>query len=67
MEAFSRGSIIVDYYVVFSELGDVLEGELDFLHEAQAMEKLHAAVRFRPDGRAAEVRGGITCSACRWR
>ena len=43
----------VDYYVVFSELGDVLEGELDFLQEAQAMEKLHAAVRFRPDGRAA--------------
>jgi len=45
----------VDYYVVFSELGDVLEGELDFLQEAQAMEKLHAAVRFRPDGRAAEA------------
>mmetsp|Transcript_35222 Transcript_35222/g.109184 ORF Transcript_35222/g.109184 Transcript_35222/m.109184 type:complete len:608 (-) Transcript_35222:18-1841(-) len=44
----------VDYYTVFSELGDVLEGELDFLQEAQAMEKLHAAVRFRPDGAPAD-------------
>ena len=40
----------VDYYVVFSELGEVLEAELDFLQEAQAMEKLGAAVAFAPDG-----------------
>ena len=37
-------------FVVFTELGEVLEAELDFLQEAQAMEKLGAAVRFLPDG-----------------
>ena len=44
----------VDYYVVFSELGDVLLSELDFLQEAQAMTKLGAAVSFAPDGTPAE-------------
>lgn len=42
----------VDYYTVFSELGDALEGELDFLKEAQAMNKLRAALRFTTEGKA---------------
>lgn len=40
----------VDYYTVFSELGAALEGELDFLQEAQAMDKLRAALRFETNG-----------------
>ncbi|KAJ1445032.1 ABC1 family-domain-containing protein [Pelagophyceae sp. CCMP2097] len=34
----------VDYYTVFRELGDVLLFELDFLHEAQATEKIAASL-----------------------
>ena len=44
----------VDYYVVFTELGNVLDAELDFLQEAQAMGKLASAVAHTPDGEAAE-------------
>lgn len=40
----------VDYYTVFSELGAALEGELDFLQEAQAMDKLRASLRFETNG-----------------
>ena len=39
-----RESLPVDYYTVFCELGRALEYELYFLHEAQAAEKIHAAV-----------------------
>ena len=39
-----RESLPVDYYTVFCELGRALEYELDFLHEAQAADKIHAAV-----------------------
>lgn len=41
-------SLPVDYYTVFSELGDALSNELDFLVEAQAMKKIHAAVASCP-------------------
>ncbi|KAJ8606280.1 hypothetical protein CTAYLR_010312 [Chrysophaeum taylorii] len=40
----------VDYYTVFSELGEALEGELDFLKEAQSMDKLRAALRVTTTG-----------------
>jgi len=40
-----RNSLPVDYYPVFCELGDALENELDFLVEAQAMKKIHLAIR----------------------
>ena len=45
-----RGKLPVDYYVVFSELGDALENELDFLSEAQATLKILSAVAHDVDG-----------------
>lgn len=39
-----RKSLPVDYYAVFTELGNALENELDFLSEAQAMKKIHLAI-----------------------
>ncbi len=55
-QAFSkrfRDSLPVDYYRVFCELERALTNELDFLAEAQAMEKIAAAVAHTPDGRPA--------------
>lgn len=43
----------MDYYRVFLELERALTNELDFLAEAQAMEKIAAAVAHTPDGRPA--------------
>jgi aarF domain-containing kinase len=48
-----RGQLPVDYYTVFSELGNVLEDELNFFHEAQAMRKIGAAVKHSVDGEPA--------------
>ena len=48
-----RDKLPVDYYTVFSELGRALEYELDFLHEAQAAEKVAAAVSHTTSGIAA--------------
>ncbi|TFJ88515.1 hypothetical protein NSK_000089 [Nannochloropsis salina CCMP1776] len=56
LKAFSkrfRDSLPVDYYRVFLELERALTNELDFLAEAQAMEKIAAAVAHTPDGRPA--------------
>mmetsp|Transcript_2142 Transcript_2142/g.3190 ORF Transcript_2142/g.3190 Transcript_2142/m.3190 type:complete len:648 (-) Transcript_2142:111-2054(-) len=47
LKAFSKKfgtALPVDYYTVFSELEAALDYELDFLHEAQAMEKINAAI-----------------------
>jgi len=44
----------VDYYTVFSELGDALVNELDFLAESQAMRKIDYAISHCTDGTAAE-------------
>lgn len=44
----------VDYYTVFSELGDALVNELDFLAEAQAMRKIDYAVSHDNDGTASD-------------
>lgn len=48
-----RDQLPVDYYTVFSELGRVLEDELNFYHEAQAMRKIGAAVGHAVDGEPA--------------
>mmetsp|Transcript_57456 Transcript_57456/g.140228 ORF Transcript_57456/g.140228 Transcript_57456/m.140228 type:complete len:638 (+) Transcript_57456:114-2027(+) len=45
-----KDSLPVDYYTVFSELGDALVNELDFLAEAQAMRKISLAVRHSENG-----------------
>lgn len=45
-----KDSLPVDYYTVFSELGDALVNELDFLAEAQAMRKISLAVRHTENG-----------------
>lgn len=50
-----RGLLPIDYYTVFSELGRALEYELDFLHEAQAAEKIVAAISFSPKGDPADA------------
>ena len=47
-------SLPVDYYTVFSELGDALINELDFLAEAQAMRKIDFAVSHDNDGTLSE-------------
>jgi aarF domain-containing kinase len=49
-------SLPVDYYTVFSELGDALVFELDFLSEAQAMKKIDYAVTHETDGSPAADR-----------
>lgn len=47
-------SLPVDYYTVFSELGDALTNELDFLAEAQAMRKIDLAISHDADGTPTE-------------
>jgi len=49
-----RAQLPVDYYTVFCELGRALEYELDFLHEAQAAEKIWAAVTHTIGGQPAK-------------
>ena len=49
-----KDSLPVDYYTVFSELGDALVNELDFLAEAQAMRKISLAVRHSENGEVDE-------------
>lgn len=49
-----RGALPVDYYPVFCELERALTNELDFLCEAQSIEKIAAAVAHRPDGSPAK-------------
>merc|ERR1719159_369844 len=44
-----RDQLPVDYYTVFCELGDVLDNELNFFFEAQAMRKIAAAVSYTVD------------------
>lgn len=46
-----RKQLPVDYYTVFCELGRVLDDELNFLQEAQALRKIHAAVGHGLDGK----------------
>lgn len=45
-----RGRLPVDYYPVFCELERALDGELDFLNEAQSAQKVAASVRHDPLG-----------------
>jgi aarF domain-containing kinase len=47
-------SLPVDYYTVFSELGEALVNELDFLSEASAMRKISYAVSHCNDGTPAD-------------
>ena len=47
-------SLPVDYYTVFSELGEALINELDFLSEASAMRKISYAVSHCNDGTPAD-------------
>ena len=65
-----RESLPVDYYTVFCELGRA-RYELDFLHEAQAAEKIHAAVTHTITGKPTVIvgystyfRSCITTSPC---
>jgi len=56
LQAFAlrlRSVLPVDYYTIFKELEAVLLNELDFLCEAQAMEKVAAAISHTPDNRLA--------------
>ncbi|CAJ1339638.1 unnamed protein product [Effrenium voratum] len=46
-----RGRLPVDYYPVFCELERALDGELDFLSEAQSALKVAASIRHDPLGR----------------
>lgn len=45
-----RGKLPVDYYPVFCELERALDGELDFLAEAQSALKVAASIRHTPLG-----------------
>lgn len=45
-----RGRLPVDYYPVFCELERALDGELDFLSEAQSAQKVAASIRHAPLG-----------------
>jgi len=47
----ARGRLPVDYYPVFCELERALDGELDFLNEAQSPRKVAASIRHDPLGR----------------
>ncbi|CAE7482766.1 unnamed protein product [Symbiodinium sp. CCMP2456] len=47
----ARGRLPVDYYPVFCELERALDGELDFLNEAQSAMKVAASIRHDPLGR----------------
>ncbi|CAM9256134.1 unnamed protein product [Phaeothamnion confervicola] len=48
-----RERLPLDFYPVFCELEKALSQELDFLSEAQSLEKIAAAVAHTPDGRPA--------------
>jgi aarF domain-containing kinase len=55
LKALAKGvrnvpSIPVDYFVVFSELEKQLADEFDFVKEATAMERIHAALSRTPSG-----------------
>jgi len=50
-----RGRLPVDYYPVFCELERALEGELNFLAEAQSAHKVAASIRHDPLGRELEA------------
>ena len=49
----------VDYYTVFCELERALQGELDFLAEAQAALKVYASVSHTADGKPAPPAVGV--------
>eukprot|EP00747_Dinoflagellata_sp_TGD_P032045 gnl/TRDRNA2_/TRDRNA2_135695_c0_seq1.p1 gnl/TRDRNA2_/TRDRNA2_135695_c0~~gnl/TRDRNA2_/TRDRNA2_135695_c0_seq1.p1 ORF type:complete len:690 (+),score=178.84 gnl/TRDRNA2_/TRDRNA2_135695_c0_seq1:46-2115(+) len=58
-----REQLPVDYYTVFRELGDVLNDELNFFHEAQAMKKIAAAVSYDVNGEPSDAPLGIPLPA----
>ena len=49
-----RDSLPVDYYTVFCELEKALANELDFLVEAQSMQKIAASISHTCDGKPAK-------------
>lgn len=49
-----RGRLPVDYYPVFCELERALDGELNFLNEAQSTQKVSASIRHDPLGNQLE-------------
>ena len=50
-----RDSLPVDYYTVFCELEKALANELDFLVEAQSMQKIAASISHTCDGKPAKA------------
>jgi len=46
-----RGRLPVDYYPVFSAMETALDGELNFLNEAQSAMKVSASIRHDPKGK----------------
>jgi len=59
LKRFSKAladALPIDYYSVFSELGNALTNELDFLSEAQAMRKIDYAVTHNSDGTVSDNR-----------
>ena len=57
LKSFSQklsSALPVDYYTVFCELERALQGELDFLAEAQAALKVYASVSHTADGKPAK-------------
>ena len=62
LKSFSRklaSALPVDYYTVFCELERALQGELDFLAEAQAAMKVFASVSHDADGTPVEPAVGV--------
>jgi len=62
LKSFSKklaSALPVDYYTVFCELERALQGELDFLAEAQAALKVYASVSHTADGTAVAPAVGV--------
>lgn len=62
LKSFSKklaSALPVDYYTVFCELERALQGELDFLQEAQAAMKVYASVSHSADGQPATPSVGV--------
>ena len=62
LKSFSQrlaSALPVDYYTVFCELERALQGELDFLCEAQSAMKVFASVSHTCDGAPAEPAVGV--------
>ena len=62
LKSFSKklaSALPVDYYTVFCELERALDGELDFLAEAQAALKVYASVSHTADGKPVAPAVGV--------